>query len=239
MSVPQDTPRSIRQRLLRFFRKEVVPFLAVVVVLMTMRSSLADWYDVPTGSMRPTILEGDRILVNKLAYDLRCPFTNWRLASWNDPARGEIVIFPSPKDGTRLVKRVIGVPGDTIELRDNTLIINGRPCAYAPIDPGTLAQVPSAERAGHVFASEQLDAARSHAVTIKPGLPARRSFAPVTIPTGQYLMMGDNRDESADSRFFGLVPRESIVGRSSRIALSLDYSRWFLPRWSRTGRPLE
>lgn len=232
-------PRTVRSRALLFARREVVPFLAVVVVLMTFRSSLADWYDVPTGSMRPTILEGDRILVNKLAYDLRVPFSNWRVASWNDPARGEVVIFPSPKDGTRLVKRIVGLPGDTVELRDNVLFINGLQCDYAPIDPSTLAQVPAREQQGRVFSTERMPGAPPHALTVIPGVPSRRSFAPITVPAGHYLALGDNRDQSADSRFFGFVPRGSIVGRSSRIAVSLDYARWYVPRWSRFGRSLD
>jgi len=232
-------PRSFRERALHFFRKEAVPFLAIVFVLFSFRSAVADWYDVPTGSMRPTILEGDRIFVNKLAYDLRIPFTNWRLASWDDPARGEVVIFPSPKDGVRLVKRIIGLPGDTVELRDNVLFINGVPSDYAPIEPDTLAQVPEAERAGRVFATERLTGGPSHAVSSIPAVPAQRTFSPQTVPPGHYLAMGDNRDQSADSRYFGFVPRESIVGRSSRVAISLDYSRWYLPRWSRIGRSLD
>lgn len=232
-------PRSLRDRALHFFRKEVVPFLAIVFVLLSFRSAVADWYDVPTGSMRPTILEGDRIFVNKLAYDLRIPFTNWRVASWDDPARGEVVIFPSPKDGVRLVKRIIGLPGDTVELRDNVLFINGALSDYAPIEPATLAQVPEAERAGRVFATERMAGGPSHAVASIPAIPAQRTFLPVTVPPGHYLAMGDNRDQSADSRYFGFVPRESIVGRSSRVVISLDYSRWYLPRWSRTGRSLD
>lgn len=234
----QANPVLLRDRAVRFFRKEIVPFLAVVVVLMTMRSSLADWYDVPTGSMRPTILEGDRILVNKLAYDLRVPFLGWRIMTWNDPARGEIVIFPSPKDGTRLVKRVVGLPGDAVELRDNVLFINDQPSTYSPIDPATLEQVPSSERPGRIFATELLAPATPHALTITPGTPAPRSFPRLIVPPDHYLMLGDNRDQSGDSRSFGFVPRGSIVGRSSRIALSLDYAKWW-PRWTRTGRALE
>ena len=83
----------------------------LALVMFSMRSSLADWYHVPTGSMKPTILEGDRVFVDKLAYDLKVPFTTWHLAEWSQPQRGDIVVFFSPKDGTRLVKRVIGLPG--------------------------------------------------------------------------------------------------------------------------------
>ena len=86
---------------------------------------MADWNDVPTGSMKPTILEGDRVFVNKLAYDLKVPFTTWHITEWSNPHCGDIVVFFSPKDGKRLVKRVIGLPGDTVELQNERLVING------------------------------------------------------------------------------------------------------------------
>src|SRR5271170_4889031 len=96
-------------------------FAAFIVLMLVFRSALADWNSVPTGSMKPTILEGDRIFVNKLAYDLKVPFTTWHLAEWANPKRGDIVVFYSPEDGTRLVKRVVGLPGDVVELRNEQL----------------------------------------------------------------------------------------------------------------------
>src|SRR5512135_1934600 len=107
------TSATVPARLRHWWRKEIRPLLLLVLVVCSIRSSLADWNDVPTGSMNPTILEGDRIFVNKLAYDLKVPFTTWRLARWGGPARGDIVVFAAPEDGKRLVKRVIGLPGDT------------------------------------------------------------------------------------------------------------------------------
>src|SRR5580698_3599272 len=107
-------------------------FAFIFVILFAVRSSIADWNIVPSGSMIPTILEGDRIFVNKLAYDLKVPFTTWHLATWSNPQRGDIVVFYSPHDGTRLVKRVVGLPGDTVELRNEQLVINGSPVDYAP-----------------------------------------------------------------------------------------------------------
>src|SRR5438105_10517543 len=117
----------VRSRARHWWRKEIRPLLVLALVLFSLRSSLADWNDVPTGSMKPTILEGDRIFVNKLAYDLKIPFTTWHVAHWADPKRGEIVVFFSPKDGKRMVKRLIAQPGDTVDLRQNQLIINGSP----------------------------------------------------------------------------------------------------------------
>ena len=121
------------QRARRLWIKEVRPLLVLALVLFAIRSSLADWNDVPTGSMKPTILEGDRVYVNKLAYDLKVPFTTWHIAEWSNPKRGEIVVFYSPYNGQRLVKRVIGLPGDTLELRNEALILNGQPVQYGPI----------------------------------------------------------------------------------------------------------
>src|ERR1017187_2542931 len=129
----------------RWWRQEIRPLMVLALVMFSVRSSLADWNDVPTGSMKPTILEGDRVFVNKLAYDLKVPFTTWHLAQWSNPQRGDIVVFYSPKDGMRLVKRVIGLPGDTVELRNEQLIINGQPVDYTAADPEMAAQLSGGE----------------------------------------------------------------------------------------------
>ena len=101
---------TFRSRARRWWQQEIRPLLILALILFSIRSSLADWNDVPSGSMQPTILVGDRIFVNKLAYDLKVPFTTWHLAQWSNPQRGDIVVFYSPQDGTRLVKRVVGLP---------------------------------------------------------------------------------------------------------------------------------
>src|SRR5436189_3492651 len=118
-----------KSKSLRFLRA-AKPFVFIVLIVLSFRSSIADWNDVPTGSMKPTILEGDLVFVNKLAYDLKVPFTLWRLGEWSDPQRGDIVVFFSPKDGTRLVKRVIAGPGDTLEMKNNVLLLNGQRMDY-------------------------------------------------------------------------------------------------------------
>jgi signal peptidase I len=104
----------MKQQLRALWREWILPALVVVAILAPLRSAVADWNDVPTGSMIPTILVGDRIFINKLAYDLKVPFTTWQVAKWADPARGDIIVFPSPADGVRLVKRVVAVPGDRL-----------------------------------------------------------------------------------------------------------------------------
>ena len=226
-----------KSRALRFWREWVKPLLVVVIVCTSFRSAVADWNDVPTGSMKPTILEGDRILVNKLAYDLKVPYTTWHLFEWAEPARGELVICYSPADGNRLVKRVIAVGGDHLEMRNNRLFINGAAAGYEPLDEELISQIVPAERSRHRFAAESFDG-RTHAVMATPAVPARRTFGPVVVPEGQYFVMGDNRDNSLDSRAFGFVRRGQILGRSSRVAFSLDRARYYLPRWGRTLRCL-
>ena len=222
----------------RWWQKEIRPILLLALVMFSIRSSLADWNDVPTGSMKPTIVEGDRVFVNKLAYDLKVPFTTWHIAEWSNPQRGDVVVFFSPKDGQRLVKRVIGLPGDTVELRDERLVINGQPVEYAQPDPEMVKQLPEAERRRSIFATEKLPTS-THAVMAIKGVPAIRTFGPVRVPEGQYFMMGDNRDNSLDSRYFGTVARNRIVGRATGVVLSLDKQNYWLPRWSRTCSSLD
>jgi signal peptidase I len=206
----------------------VRPILVVVIALTCIRSAVADWNDVPTGSMNPSILEGDRILVNKLAYDLKVPYTTWRLARWSAPQRGDIVVFNSPADGTRLVKRVIGLPGDVLELRNDRLFLNGRPAEY---------QFDDAPAAAKIVGRESADGL-SHPMQILPATRAMRSFGPLTVPQGQYFMMGDNRDVSFDSRYFGTVPMDHILGKAPAVVLSVDPAHYYMPRFDRFFKAL-
>ncbi|MDP5191590.1 signal peptidase I [Rheinheimera baltica] len=198
----------------------IIIFLCCMFVF---RSAVADWNDVPTGSMQPTIQIGDRLLVNKMAYDLRVPFTTKSLIKRADPERGDIVIFMSEAAGDRLVKRVIGVPGDVVAMHNNVLSINGKRLDYA-------AQAAVADNA--MVLTEQLDAI-SHQVKLAPFSTGRDSFNAVTVPDNSYLVLGDNRDNSADSRVIGFVPRNEIVGRASTVLFSLDYDNYLLPRSER------
>ena len=200
---------------------------ALVIALLiatSFKSVIADWNVVPTGSMKPTIVEGDRIFVNKLAYDLKVPYTTWHVAQWDDPQRGDIVVFYSPEDGKRLVKRVVGVPGDSVSMQNNQLIINGEKIKYETID--------DFRDSGQYHFMEYLNGVR-HPIAISPHRPALRSFGPVMVPAGCFLMLGDNRDNSADSRYFGLVERSRIVGRATSVVISLDIHDSYQPRWER------
>jgi len=225
----------MRQQFIRgmakFWREWLRSVVVIVVVITSLRSAVADWNDVPTGSMKPTILEGDRIVVNKLAYDLRAPFSSWRIMSWDDPNRGDIVVLISPDNGFRLVKRVIGLPGDTIEMQANRLIVNGHPVEYSMIGPPIHPENPKAIP-GRVLAEESLGEA-IHPVMLTPAAIAQRDFTTLLVPHGQYFVMGDNRDESLDSRHFGFVDRKQILGQATAVAASVDPDRRFRPRWER------
>lgn len=227
-----------KDKLLALWKGWGISIVIAVLIATSFRSAIADWNDVPTGSMIPTIWEGDRIFVNKLAYDFKIPYTTWHVAEWGNPQRGDIVVFFSPADDKRLVKRVVGLPGDEIALWKNQLIINDTELEYEPIPEGVLEQlVPEEDRSALFFTEELADS--PHPVMITPNRPSAHTFAPVTIPEGQYFMMGDNRDNSADSRFFGFVERKRIVGRATRVVLSLDYDHYYLPRWERFFQPLQ
>jgi len=215
-----------------FWREWGLAAVFVVFVAVPVKSSLADWNWVPTGSMNPTILEGDLIYVNKVAYDLRVPLTLHRLASWSEPQRGDIIVFLSPEDGTRLVKRVVGRPGDTVEMRRNVLLLNGRPLDYRQTGRDCPVYLPDDVAATGVLAMEDLGRI-VHPVVSVPDLRAMRSFGPVVVPEGCYFVLGDNRDMSRDSRYFGFVLRQSILGRAGAVVLSFDITDKYQPRIGR------
>lgn len=212
---------------------EIRIFLLMILIVSSLRSALADWNDVPTGSMKPTIQEGDRVVVNKLAYDLKVPFTTISIFKWGDPKRGDIVVLFSPVDGTRLVKRVVAVPGDQVEMRDNQLYVNGKLAKQSPI------AITSTDDYGSAYVlAENLDG-HSHQMMVTPDIPAVRSFGPVVVPDGNYFVLGDNRDNSNDSRFIGFIERRRIVGEAVAVAFSLDRSNYFVPRFDRFFEGLE
>ncbi|MEW5837229.1 MAG: signal peptidase I [Pseudomonadota bacterium] len=218
-----------------WFRENLV-FILFMVGLGVFRNSVADWNPVPTGSMRPTILEGDVVLVNRMAYDFKLPFSSVALAHMGDPKRGDIIVFSSPKDGVRLIKRVIGLPGDQVEMRDNILWVNGVKAEYA--QQSTVME--SLEQSAPVKAIRSVERLENteHLVQWLPEVRARRDFPPVRIPEDSYLMLGDNRDNSGDSRYFGLVPRKHLIGKAHHLLVSVDIKDSFAPRFERFGEKI-
>ncbi|WP_397452973.1 signal peptidase I [Pseudomonas sp. NA-150] len=199
-----------------------------LVLVFTLRSSLGDWYIVPSGSMQPSIEEGEYIFVNKLAYTLKFPFTSHALAQLGNPQRGDVVVFNSKVENERLVKRIIGLPGDVIAMSGDHLTINGQPAKYLDLH-----QVGDA-----VQAREQLGQ-MEHMMQVLPRVnPPQQNMRAVTVPADQYLVLGDNRDNSKDSRFIGFVPRSEMLGHAIRVLASFDPDHYFMPRFQRFGTAL-
>jgi signal peptidase I len=205
-------------------------FTLFVAVMLVFRSAVADWNQVPSGSMLPSILVGDRIVVDKLAYDLRLPFTLMRLATWRAPDRGDVVTFTSPEDGRLLVKRVAAVPGDEVSMHHNRLTINGVSARYERVPE---AQAPLPLRSGYGLYRESILGSERFVMLRIGTARFASSFGTARVPEGSYLMLGDNRDDSRDSRDIGFVPRRNILGQARAVAFSLDYDNYYAPRLDR------
>ncbi|MFL6673228.1 MAG: signal peptidase I [Massilia sp.] len=210
-------------------------FVAFLFLIGIFRSAVAEWNPIPSGSMHPNLLEGDVVLVNRMAYNLKLPLTDVVLARLGEPQRGEVVTFNSPKDGTRLIKRLVALPGDVVEMRDERLVINGQAASYALQD-----QTFEALGGGitHALRLTETMGGQPRQIQVLPQVEARRNFGPLTVSKDQYLMLGDNRDNSADSRFIGMVPRDLLIGRAERVLLSADYQGNWMPRTERFGMAL-
>jgi len=222
----------------RFKASGMRSLIVLLLGICSFRSAVADWNDVPSGSMKPTILEGDRVFVNKLAYDLKVPFTEIHLAEWANPARGDVVIFYGPDDGVRLIKRVVGLPGDHLQMVGNQLYINGQAVVHDDDVKLVSADYNKENPSGGLLAEEQLGQ-HEHPIAVQSWSEAMRDFPDgVTVPAGHYFMMGDNRDDSRDSRWFGFVDRKLIVGQALAVALSVNPSDSYKPRWQRFLSPL-
>ena len=212
-------------------------FLIFVIGFAFFRTAMADWNPIPSGSMRPTLLEGDVVLVNRLAYDFKLPLTDIRLIELGTPQRGDVVTFSSPTDGVRLIKRLVGVPGDVVEMRNEVLYINGSAADY---DAPHLVAEPM-EQGGAIEAVRTKERINGSERTVQflPAVPARRSFGPVTVPQGSYFFLGDNRDNSEDSRYIGFVPRQLLIGRAHHVLVSADITGNWLPRVERVGERIQ
>jgi signal peptidase I len=173
---------------------ELLPMILVSIVLMAARSSLADHYIIPSGSMEYTLVPGDHVFVDKLSYGVRVPFTGIELAPGETPRRGEVVIFDSPADGQRLIKRIVAEGGDRVSLIGGELRINGRSMRDGNRD--------DVERFG------------DHVAHLNLGYGGGRDIAPMEVPRGQLLVVGDARGNSRDGRYFGLIPADLPYGKA-------------------------
>ena len=210
--------------------------LILLLCFGVFRTSVADWNPVPSGSMRPTILEGDVVLINRVAYDLKLPLSDLSLMRLGNPQRGDVVTFTSPKDGIRLIKRIVGVPGDVLELRNEVLWVNGTATEYSDLHNGSEPNAHGPVMMA-VTATEQLGNS-PHAVQFLPAVRAMRKFGPVTVPADSYFMLGDNRDNSADSRYIGFVSRRLLIGKAHHIIVSANILDNWMPRLQRFGQTI-
>jgi len=235
--------RAMKEKLKVMLKKQWGEWRGVILfaafVLTPVKSSLADWNWVPTGSMNPTIVEGDMVYVNKLAYDVRFPLTLKSMKHISDPERGDISVLFSPEDDVRLVKRVIGIPGDEIEMKNNILFINGEKLKYSELSSEHTKDLLVELRESSLFAQEHLGE-RKHAVMSIPGIQSnKRSFGKVVVPEGHYFVMGDNRDLSKDSRFFGFAERKLFIGEATGVIVSFNKLDKYQPRFGRFFKSLE
>ena len=218
---------NLRSRLRAYsqaFWKENRQFFALLFCIVFFKSAIADLSSISGASMQPTLLDGDKVWVNKLAYDVKIPWTEISLAEIDDPERGDIVIIDSKRAGKRLVKRIVGLPGDTISIQNNTLVINGEAANYEILSRDSASVIIQ-----EVLPNMAHQAQLSSRYTTRNG----RSYGPTIVPDNQYFVLGDNRDNSADSRMYSFVPRGEIIGRSSSVVFSLDSHNNYLPRGER------
>ncbi|KAF1013453.1 MAG: Signal peptidase I P [Stenotrophomonas maltophilia] len=198
----------LSHRALAWLKKEALPLLVMLGLLAAARDTLANHYVVPSGSMQPTLQPGDRVVVDMRAYGLRLPFTSHSLLAANRPQPGEVAVFDSPADGTRLIKRVAAVAGDHVQLHDGHLVINGQ-----PLQVGT--------SRSETFGSRQ--------ATLDLDMGGGPDIADMEVPAGKVLVLGDHRGNSFDGRFFGFVDADKLYGR----AVAVYYRRGAGLEWQR------
>lgn len=209
-------------------------FFPVVLAVLLLRSFVIEPFRIPSGSMLPTLLAGDFILVNKFNYGIRLPVFHSKVISMDEPERGDVVVFRFPPDpGKDFIKRVIGLPGDEISYVDKTLYVNGKRVHLDPLGVYDEPRVPYLK--GALLFTEELPGVQ-HQILLQPRRPSRD--ARLTVPEGHFFVMGDNRDGSDDSRRWGFVPEKNLVGRAFMVWMSWDSSRK-LPAWSRIGTHID
>lgn len=199
-------------------------FFPVLAIVLVLRSFLVEPFQIPSGSMLPTLEVGDFILVNKYAYGLRLPVAGTKILEVDDPQRGDVMVFKYPKDGeTNYIKRVIGEPGDRIRYQDKQLFINGE-----LVETRFIARLPPME-----LRREDLGEVE-HDIFLTMGVTGNAGEGEWVVPEGHYFVMGDNRDNSNDSRYWGMVPDELVVGKAFAIWMHWE-SLTSLPSFDRVG----
>lgn len=209
----------------------------VLFIVLLFRSFLFEPFKIPSGSMIPTLLIGDFIVVNKFNYGLRLPVLNSKFLEISEPQRGDVVVFRYPVDDSiNFIKRVIGLPGDTVTYRNKRFFINGEPIEYVSSAPFLSSQVKcSTPRSDALRVREDLGLMR-HDILIHESRPGRDGQW--IVPPGNYFMVGDNRDNSNDSRAWGFVPEENLVGEAVGIWLNLDLNQGCAD-WGRVAKGIE
>ena len=202
-------------------------FFPVLLFVLVIRSFVFEPFRIPSGSMMPTLLQGDFIFVKKYSYGLRLPVTETKVLETGEPERGDVVVFRLPRDPTvNYIKRVVGLPGDTVVYERHQLTINGEPIV--------LEQHPEATPEDPRFVEQLGD--RQHEILIENENYTRNDGA-YLVPDGHYFVMGDNRDNSLDSRFINAIPESHLVGEAVRIWMHMDGLSW--PRWERIGAKIQ
>ena len=221
-------------------------FFPVIFAVLVLRSFLVEPFRIPSGSMMPTLLVGDFILVNKFSYGIRLPVLNKKIIDIGDPQRGDVIVFRYPKQpSVDYIKRVVAVPGDSLRYENKTLYINDKPMPQTAA--GTYIGVGSgAQMTGAYRQVENLDGIEHDILVhpLAPNLPMGCNVlrnGPITIPEGHYFAMGDNRDNSNDSRCWGLVPDENLVGKAFGIWMNWDSNLDSFPpiAWERLGHGID
>lgn len=219
--------------------RQAVEFLGLLLAAFAIRSFVAEPYEIPTGSMLPTVQIGDRLVISKLAYGARLPFTMTDQVRWGDPQRGDIVVLLNPKPGEPdLAKRVVALPGDKVAVRNGRLILNGEEVKETPIT-GPCQDEDRDEQTGRWFpvrctAFQATLGATTFEIHHVPGADVPE-FGPIAIPPDHVFLMGDNRDRSLDSRYFGAVPIGKLKGKAFCVLWSRGPDGM---RWERMLRPI-
>lgn len=210
-------------------------FFPILLIVFILRSFIVEPFRIPSGSMKPTLLEGDFILVNKYTYGLRLPLVGKKVFSLNNPKQGDILVFRYPNDtNVDFIKRVVGVPGDKISYKDKTIYVNGKPLTQT-----FLGTTQDKDIFGRIYPVKHFRESMStleHSIYVHPS--HSEASEEVTVPEGSYFVMGDNRDNSDDSRVWGFVPESLILGRAFFIWMSWDGPSKDI-RWSRMGHTIQ